>query len=99
MNPVQPIGLRGMRERFGLGPRRARKLLLSMRHLSDGKDLWTTEAWLAEWLAARAVPGLGPAWPDPERTREPVDADVIARALELVGALAERGAVRICSVQ
>jgi hypothetical protein len=92
----QIIGVREMRERFALGPRRARALLRRMKHLCEGRDIWTTEQWLAEWCASQAVPGKD--WPDFNRDREPIDEDVVQRAVELVGKLAERGAVRIVNL-
>ena len=95
---VRPIGIAEMRGRFGLGPRRARSLLRKMRHLREGRDLFTTEAWLAEYVAANAVQAAGPKWPDPKRDREPVDEDVVKRAVELIGALAGQGHIKVFAV-
>lgn len=93
---VKLVGVRELRERFGLGPRRARRLICRMRHVADGSEVWTTEGWLAEWLASQALPGSD--WPAVDRDREPVDEDVVQRAVELVGVLAERGSVIVKSV-
>lgn len=89
----RPIGIGELRGRFGLGPRTARALMRRMRHLVAGTRMWTTEAWLAEWCASQAIPGSD--WPAVNRDREPVDEDVVRRAVELVGMLADRGVVRV----
>lgn len=96
-NASAVIGIEQMRQRFGLGPRQARALMRRMRHVEDGGRIWTREAWLAEWMAANAIPGSD--WPALDRDRDPMDEDVVQRAVELVGMLAERGAVKICAVQ
>ena len=89
----RPIGIGELQARFRLGPRTARALMRRMRHLVAGTRMWTTEAWLAEWCAAQAIPGSD--WPAVNRDREPIDEDVVRRAVELVGMLADRGVVRV----
>ena len=95
-NPGAVLGLRELRERFGMGPRRARGLMRRMRHLREGRDLFTTEAWLAEYVAAAALPGSH--WPATDRDREPVDEDVVKRAVELIGVLAGRGQIKVQNI-
>lgn len=94
--PVVILGVAEMRGRFsGLGPRAARALIKRMPHIAEGRQVWTTEAHLAEYLAARAIPGS--QWPATDRQREPVDEDVVRRAVELIGVLCQRGVFEVKS--
>lgn len=88
-----PLSYRDLAKRFNIGTRRARHLLRRMNHLCDGRDMWTTEAWLAEWAASQAIPGRD--WPQLNRDREPIDEDVVQRAIELIGMMADRGIIHV----
>lgn len=90
------VSLDTLRVRFGLRSRRAaRALMRKMRHVSENTsrgEIWTTEAWIAEWLAARCVQGLDKA--AARATYDPLEEAVIERTVRLVGELARRGVIR-----
>lgn len=93
---MHPVSAKELGQRFGIGPRRARHLLRRMNHICDGREMWTTEAWLAEWAASQAIPGRD--WPQIDRDREPIDEDVVQRAIELIGMLADRGKLKVVNL-
>ena len=83
------VTLEDLRRRFGKPTvRSAKKLLRQMRHVQDGMALYTTEAWLAEFLAARAVPAVQPK---KAPSYNPLEEAVISRAVALVREMVARG--------
>lgn len=91
---TRPVTVAELQRRFGLPTRRrAIALLKRLRHVRAGREWFTTEEWLAEWVAAEAVPAMD--WPRPEQSVDPLEECVIGRVIQLVGELAARGAVRV----
>ncbi len=87
---TEPVTVGQLRERFGLpSNRRAIGLLKRMRHLREGRDYFTTEEWLAEYVASQAVPSMD--WPTLAAPYDPLEEAVIARVVQLIGELAARG--------
>lgn len=71
--------------RLGLpSPRVARRVLREMQHKRRGRDAWTTEEWLAEWLADSTK-----AMRDPlaRQDMDPLEAVAKRLAREMVGEL------------
>ncbi len=79
--------------RFGKGRRWAAKRLRQMRHVEKGGDIWTTEEWLAEWLAAESVPQTN--WP--KQHLDPLEEAVCSRVIQIVGELTKKG--HLCVVK
>lgn len=82
-----------VRERFRLpSMRAARALMRSMRHVECARGLWTTEEWVAAWLAARALPGT---LPEKAPSYNPLEAAVVEQTVSVVRALVARGELMV----
>lgn len=84
------LSVADLARRFGKGTRWAARRMREMTHRRVGTELFTTEEWLAEWLAADAVRPKN--WP-PGRLAESSDAFVCERVIEVIGDLARRGLI------
>lgn len=74
-----------LRARLGLSSSNvARRVMREMRHKRRGRDCWTTEEWLAEWLANSTK-----ALRDPlaKQDMDPLEAVAKRLAREMVGEL------------
>src|SRR5215471_12780304 len=92
---TRPVGVEELRARFGLRSNRAaRGLMRRMAHLSEGRQMWTTEEWLAEWTARAKCHG---ALYQPAQNLDPLEEAVVERVVRLVGELAARGTVKVVS--
>lgn len=81
-------------ERFGKSKRWASARIRKMQHLKDGpRDVYTTEAWLAEWLAKKSIPAM--QWPAKNTSYDPWESLVVPRVIEIVGRLADEGKIRV----
>lgn len=92
--PTTPIDVPALATRFALGNRAAAALMRKMRHVQVGRALFTTEEWLAEWLAAEAVPQQN--WP--KQNLDPLEEAVNSRVIQIVGELARRGCIEVKQV-
>ena len=90
-NEVRPITLDAFQRMFALPSRRGAKALMRrMRHIEEnrGRELYTTHEWLAEWLAARTLPGMDrPA----VLSYNPLEDAVLQRAVTLISSMVARG--------
>lgn len=77
--------------------RRACSLMRQMRHVTRKGETWTTEAWLAEWLAAEALPEMN--WPPKDPVYDPLEECVAQRVLALVRKLAEDGLIQVTALK
>lgn len=92
--PTQPITVPELAARFKRGHRWAAKVMRRMRHVGNTADnMFTTEEWLAVWLAAKSIPALN--WPPPGEMLDPLEEAVQSRVLQLVGALARAGKISV----
>ncbi len=91
---IQPISVEQFAARFSKGKRWARARMRRMRHVNDGSDMFTTEEWLAEWLAAESVPQQN--WP--VHNYDPIEEVILSRAIQVIGALARTGAITVQAV-
>lgn len=73
------------------GLRWAARRMRQMRHVETAGELFTTEEWLAEWLAAEAVPQVN--WP--KQNLDPLEEAVSSRVIQLIGELARSGKIRV----
>lgn len=89
---VKPLFAADLAARFGKSNRWAAKLLRRMRHV-PGREPFTTEEWLAEWLAAKSIPQQ--TWIERSVTIDPLDAFVMRKCVELVGNLARAGKIEV----
>jgi len=82
-----------MQARFALPSRRAAMALMRrMRHVQEGRELYVTEEWLAEWLIDRALPGLD----QPKaQSFNPLTAAVDDRAKTLLQRLVRNGELHV----
>lgn len=92
--PTNPIGIEALGARFGRGSRFGAALMRQMRHVRMGRELFTTEEWLAEWLAAKSVPQTN--WP--KANLDPLEEAVCSRVIQLIGDLARRGVIEVKAV-
>ncbi len=92
--PPKPIDIAMLGRRFGKGSRFGAALMRRVRHVRVGRALYTTEEWLAEWLAAEAVPQTN--WP--KANLDPLEEAVCSRVIELMGELARRGCIEVKQV-
>lgn len=91
---TEPISVEMLRGRFSLKSNRgAAALMRRMRHVTTGGRLYTTEGWLAEWLAAEAVPAMN--WPPKHVVYDPLDECVNSMVLKVIGHLADLGAIKV----
>lgn len=91
--PTIPISVAQLGKRFGKGNRWAAAVMRRMRHVHSGRDLFTTEEWLAEFLAAQSVPQQN--WPQRSTVYDPLEEVVSSRVIQLVGELARAGKIRV----
>lgn len=88
---VRLLDVHDLAERFGRGARWAAIRMREMRHTTIGSELFTTEEWLAEWLAAESVPQTN--WP--KQNLDPLEEAVCSRVIALVGDLARAGRIKV----
>ena len=94
MNAVNPITVAQLAARFGKSTRWAAAFMRRMRHFpGSARTMFTTEEWLAEWVAAKSLPALN--WPPFGEQLDPLEEAVCSRAIQLVGELAARGKIRV----
>ena len=95
MRPDAPITLAQFQSRFfpsDKGTRRARWLMRQMRHVKARGEMWTTEQWVAAWLAEKEVRRM----PAPKAVNyDPLEEAVIERAVRLISDLAGRGVIKV----
>lgn len=93
MDGQQMITVDELARRFGKSRQWAGRFIRRIRHVKDGANVWTTEEWLAEWMAEKSIA--------PEVSRkmtlnlDPLDAFIMAKTVELVGNLARAGKLRV----
>ena len=75
---TKPISVEELARRFKRGNRWATARMREMRHSCVGGQLFTTEEWLAEWLAAESVPQTN--WP--KQNLDPLEEAVCSRVIE-----------------
>lgn len=90
---VKTITPEQLAERLDIGLRSAYALIREMRHTTHGRQVWTTEEWLAEWLAAESVPSMN--WPKPGQSYDPLEEVLVGRVVQMVGELAARGKIMV----
>lgn len=95
VRPPNPIDVECLGARFNLGSRGGAALMRRMRHVRVGRALFTTEEWLAEWLAAEAVPQQN--WP--KQNLDPLEEAVNSRLIQLVGELARSGMIEVKQIK
>lgn len=88
------LSVHDLAERFNRGTRWAALRMRDMRHMSAGGEMFTTEEWLAEWLAAKSVPQAN--WP--KQNLDPLEEAVCSRVISLVGDLARSGRIKVVAV-
>lgn len=86
----QLLSVADLAARFKRGTRWAAARMAEMRHVVTGGRLFTTEEWLAEWLAAESVPQKN--WP--KANYDPLEEVVDSRAIQVIGAWFARGWVK-----
>jgi hypothetical protein len=100
MNRVDVITVEQLAARFGYstnamgrqeGMRWAKGLMRKLRHVEESGQLFTTEEWLAEWLAAEAMPQQN--WP--QQNLDPLEEAVCSRVMQLLGSLAAQGKIKV----
>lgn len=91
---VKPISVAELATRFGQGTRWAAARMRKMRHMTTGGQMFTTEEWLAEWLAAESVPQQN--WP--KQNLDPLEEAVCSRVIEVIGDLTRMGKIRVEAV-
>ncbi len=93
---LQTISVEQFQARYfpSKGKRWARARMRKMRHVTEGSDIFTTEEWLAEWLAAAAIPQQN--WP--VHNYDPLEEIVLSRVIQMLGALARTGAIKVEAV-
>lgn len=89
---VKPITVPTLAKRFGKSTRWAAKLMRRMRHV-PGREMFTTEEWLAEWLAAKSIPAQ--TWIDRSANLDPLDVFLMNKCVEMVGNLARAGKIEV----
>lgn len=99
MSVAQPIDAAELARRFSTprklrGTRWAAAQMRRMRHVVMGGEMFTTEEWLAEWLAAESIPQTN--WP--LRDYDPVDEMILSRVIQLMGALAAQGKIQVKAI-
>jgi hypothetical protein len=88
MNP-SVIGALELAERFHLRLAVARALLRELPHVQIGRRRFTTEAWLAQWMAAQMKN------PPPVICFDPLEQAVAERAAWLVGQMVDQGKLAV----
>lgn len=93
---TRPISVAGLARRFGKSNRWAAKLMRQMQHV-PGREPFTTEQWLAEWMAEKSIPRQ--SWINKSTNLDPLDAFAMRKAVELLGTMARKGQIMIIAVQ
>jgi len=94
---IQPLSIEQLQMRFNLRSGRAAcALMRRMKHVREGKRMWTTEGWVAEWLATRAIPSTD--LPTKAVNFDPLRRLVVDEVVSLIGTLAEEGKIRVIAV-
>lgn len=89
---LHPVTVPQLARRFGWSNRRACAFMRQMRHGGrTARDMYTTEEWLAAYLAAESLPAQN--WPPPNY--DPLELIVLERALALVEGLVRAGRVQV----
>lgn len=92
---LKPVTVAEMAARFGKSTRWSAATMRKMRHVpGTARSMFTTEEWLAEWLAAESVPQRN--WP--KRNLDPLEEAVCSRVIEVIGDLTRIGKIRVVSV-
>ena len=92
VSTMQPVTVAQMAARFGKSTRWAAAVMRRMRHVpGPTRSMFTTEQWLAEWVAMKAIPSQ--SWPGKSVTYDPLEEVVNSRVIQLVGALAGAGKI------
>ena len=92
--PIQPISVLELAARFKRGNRWAAALMRQMRHMKTGGQMFTTEEWLAEYLAAESIPQRN--WP--KQNLDPLEEAVCSRVIEVIGDLTRLGKIQVLAV-
>lgn len=87
------IGVPELARRFGKSTRWATKVIRRMRHLPCGKELFTTEEWLAEWLAARSIPQNG--FMSGYSFMDPLEEFCMNKVIQMMGEMARKGLIEV----
>lgn len=93
---VRPISVDGLARRFGKSNRWAAKLMRQMQHI-PGREPFTTEQWLAEWMAEKSIPRQ--SWINKSTNIDPLDDFMMRKVVEMIGTLARKGMIMCISVQ
>lgn len=91
---TQPLSVEQLSGRFDLGPRQAAAFMRRLRHVEVAGQWFTTEEWLAEWLAAESVPQGN--WP--KQNIDPLEEAVSSRVIQVIGELARAGQIKVVAV-
>ena len=91
---TQPISVAELAARFKRGNRWASSLMRQMRHMKTGGQMFTTEEWLAEYLAAESIPQRN--WP--KQNLDPLEEAVCSRVIEVIGDLTRLGKIQVLAV-
>ena len=91
---TQPISVVELATRFKRGNRWASSLMRKLRHFKVGWQMFTTEEWLAEYLAAESVPQRN--WP--KQNLDPLEEAVCSRVIEVIGDLTRLGKIQVLAV-
>jgi hypothetical protein len=91
---IQPISVAELAKRFQRGTRWASARMRQMRHMKTGGQMFTTEEWLAEWLAAESIPQQN--WP--KQNLDPLEEAVCSRVIEVIGDLTRLGKIQVLAV-
>lgn len=91
MNPTLPITVPELAARFKRGNRWAAAFMRRLRHVGHGAGMFTTEEWLAEYVAAESVPAAN--WP--RSNYDPLEEEVDSRVIQLIGKLAAAGKIKV----
>lgn len=95
MEKTTVISVEELARRFGRSNRWAAALMRRMRHVgTQAHNMYTTEEWLAEWLAAKSVPQMN--WP--RSNYDPLEDVVCSRVIQAIGDLAKAGRIQVVAV-
>lgn len=93
-NKPEFISAEQLARRFGKGMRWAMMRLREMRHTTIGGEMFTTEEWLAEYVAAKTLPAAN--WP--KANLDPLEEAVCSRVIQTLGELARLGRIQVVKV-
>ncbi len=89
----QTITAADLARRFGLSQVKAHRWLRELPHVNVGRHRFTTEPWLAGWMAAQVKN------PPPVNSFDPLEGAVIERAIWLIERLVERGRLQVVGLR